>query len=981
MRTIAQINSAGESLEAKLVQIANCTVTSGTIPTTDSGIDSFLTIADGTGSMQLKIDHDSDIPGLATPTGSFTVIGIIQQDDALRPFDTSYSVAPRNRIDLGAAASGPPLITIAEARADVDPTTGVSPDDYVPDRLGQAVKVRGVVTSVDFRSASGTEVYIQDPTGGIDLFSTSLNPTLNLGDSVEAVGTIAHFNGLTEITLSSAVVLAAGTTPAVSPQIVTCSQLGDNGAGEPLEGKLIRVNNVTLVAPPATFGANTNYLITDGTGIATIRIDSDTDIDGTAPPAGTFSIIGVLGQFDSSSPFDSGYQLFPRIRATDFQPPVAAPASMATIAGSNQTAVLNSPFGTALKAKVFDSGGNPIPNVNVTFTAPATGPSGTFSGDATVATDASGVATAPTFTANSLTGSYVVTATSGAVSTTFNLTNVDQSATHFNISAPATATLGVPFNIVVTALDISGATATTYTGTVHFTSSGSATLPADYTFVGADAGVHTFSVTLNASGSQMITATDIAVGSITGSASVTVNAAPATHLSLTGPASSTAGVPFSVTVTALDASNAIVSSYAGTVHFTSSSAGTLPADYTFASGDAGTHSFSVTLTTTGTQTINVSDGAISGSTNITVNTPAPTTTHVSIAAPSSVNVGVPFTVTVSALDSSNVIVASYAGTVHFASSGPASLPPAYTFTATDAGAHVFSITLNATGTQTITVNDATSAATATISASCPTVPLVLGPVNVAPAVCAKSAGNIASAAAGASTYSWQITNGTITAGQGTSSITFTAGATGTVSFLVNTTNAFGCAGPTAGGSSQIKPLPSVRIPTSIHTCASAAIFIPVTLGGTPPFTITWSDGVQQTSLSNTTFRRFVTASNSALRIVSVHDASCASSTGSATLFIIVDSAPVISDQPQDVKIHGGERATLAVTATNAVSYQWFEGSVGDETLPVGTEPIFVTPPLRATTTYWVKVSNQCDTAKSRQVVVTVVAGKRRGVGH
>jgi glyoxylase-like metal-dependent hydrolase (beta-lactamase superfamily II) len=45
--------------------------------------------------------------------------GIIQQDDFLRPFDAGYDIAPRSRVDLGAAAPAPaPLLTIAEARVD-----------------------------------------------------------------------------------------------------------------------------------------------------------------------------------------------------------------------------------------------------------------------------------------------------------------------------------------------------------------------------------------------------------------------------------------------------------------------------------------------------------------------------------------------------------------------------------------------------------------------------------------------------------------------------------------------------------------------------------------------------------------------------------------------------------------------------------------------------------------------------------------------
>ena len=50
---------------------------------------------------------------------------------------------------------------------------------------------------------------------------------------------------------------------------------------------------------------------------------------------------------------------------------------------------------------------------------------------------------------------------------------------------------------------------------------------------------------------------------------------------------------FNVTVTALDSTNATVTGYTGTVHFTSSSAGSLPTDYTFTAGDNGAHTFSV----------------------------------------------------------------------------------------------------------------------------------------------------------------------------------------------------------------------------------------------------------------------------------------------------------------------------------------------------------------------------------------------------
>src|SRR5207253_2563189 len=86
-------------------------------------------------------------------------------------------------------------------------------------------------------------------------------------------------------------------------------------------------------------------------------------------------------------------------------------------------------------------------------------------------------------------------------------------------------------SVTVTAKDANGNTATGYTGTVKFTSSdGQAVLPANYTFVAADNGAHTFTngVTLKTAGTQSITATDTVTATITGSQSgITVSAAGA----------------------------------------------------------------------------------------------------------------------------------------------------------------------------------------------------------------------------------------------------------------------------------------------------------------------------------------------------------------------------------------------------------------------------------------------------------------------
>jgi sugar lactone lactonase YvrE len=96
---------------------------------------------------------------------------------------------------------------------------------------------------------------------------------------------------------------------------------------------------------------------------------------------------------------------------------------------------------------------------------------------------------------------------------------------------PTTVPAGVSA-FVITAQDASGRTATSYRGTVHFTSTdGVALLPQDYSFVAGDAGIRTFVVTLKTAGDQTITATDPTT-SITGSRAVAVTVAAADGQSL-----------------------------------------------------------------------------------------------------------------------------------------------------------------------------------------------------------------------------------------------------------------------------------------------------------------------------------------------------------------------------------------------------------------------------------------------------------------
>ncbi len=113
---------------------------------------------------------------------------------------------------------------------------------------------------------------------------------------------------------------------------------------------------------------------------------------------------------------------------------VEDPATITVAGGSPQNTIVGTLFATALQARIVDAYGNPLANIPVTFTAPATGPTGTFGALTTVLTDALGIATAPALTADNQLGTFTATATAvGLAPADYTLTNT--------VGAPAIVTV------------------------------------------------------------------------------------------------------------------------------------------------------------------------------------------------------------------------------------------------------------------------------------------------------------------------------------------------------------------------------------------------------------------------------------------------------------------------------------------------------------------------------------------------------------
>lgn len=187
----------------------------------------------------------------------------------------------------------------------------------VPIDTGQVFTVTGIVTSSNHFGTNGP-ASIQDISAGISIFGGGFTSQVAIGDSVTVTSTLTQFNGLTQLDFrrQGSNFVKHSSNKFFDTIVVTIEQIKSqqwNGFEE-YESRLIRINNVTI-SGTGNFASATNYNITDNTGTlsAGLRIDNDvTSIIGQPIPQSPIDIIGILGQFKTSAPFNSGYQILPR---------------------------------------------------------------------------------------------------------------------------------------------------------------------------------------------------------------------------------------------------------------------------------------------------------------------------------------------------------------------------------------------------------------------------------------------------------------------------------------------------------------------------------------------------------------------------------------------------------------------------------------------------------------------------------------------
>jgi hypothetical protein len=203
--------------------------------------------------------------------------------------------------------------------------------------------------------------------------------------------------------------------------------------------------------------------------------------------------------------------------------------------------------------------------------------------------------------------------------------------------------------------------------------------------------------------------------------------------------------------------------------------------------------------------------------------------------------------------------------------------------------------------------------------------------------------------------------------------------TSTTSYWVRVANLIGHLDSNTATITVANPPTITTQPSSQTIVSGATATLSATASGTAPLSYQWYIGASGTvtnPISGATGDSYTTPALTSTTSYWVRVTNSAGHVDSSTATVTVITPPRITTQPASQTIVSGGTATLSVTAsgTAPLRYQWYIGSSGSLTDPIGgaTARTYTTPALTSTTSYWVRVSNTAGTADSDTATVTVI---------
>ncbi|MFA9556864.1 immunoglobulin-like domain-containing protein [Evansella sp. AB-rgal1] len=175
-------------------------------------------------------------------------------------------------------------------------------------KIGETVTVRGIVNVDNYQLQAGRlNVYIQDPSGGIQLFNFSPQqfPELSEGDYIEVSGDVGIYNGVTQITVSHIQVL--GTDKSILAKAVNIADIMDTELAESLQGQLITFEGFFQTVPTYYFGGANVSAVDEDFQTMVLRVWESTGIFlEDIEPNNWFEITGVMSKYNNA------FQVLPR---------------------------------------------------------------------------------------------------------------------------------------------------------------------------------------------------------------------------------------------------------------------------------------------------------------------------------------------------------------------------------------------------------------------------------------------------------------------------------------------------------------------------------------------------------------------------------------------------------------------------------------------------------------------------------------------
>ena len=353
---------------------------------------------------------------------------------------------------INAATANKLAITSATVSGAASNTANLGPITVqLQDTLGNPVTTG---TSANLSSnTTGTAVFATSINGAsvtsVSILAGSSTATFYYGDTKAGTPTItAATTGLTSATQVETINAATANKLAITSATVSGAASNTANLGP------ITVQLQDTLGNPVTTGTSANLSSnTTGTAVFATSING-ASVTSVSILAGSSTATFYYGDTKAGTPTitaaTTGLTSATQVETIN----AGSAASVSVASGSGQSATVGTTFGAALVARITDANGNPISGALITFTAPASGASGTFGGGVnTATTNTSGLATSANFTANATFGNYLVSASIGATSTNFTLTNAQAGTATTLVSTSTTAQVGqsVTFTATVAA--------------------------------------------------------------------------------------------------------------------------------------------------------------------------------------------------------------------------------------------------------------------------------------------------------------------------------------------------------------------------------------------------------------------------------------------------------------------------------------------------------------------------------------------------